>query len=99
MYLRHCTRKKGGSIVPESSLCQIFHDVLSGTFNIILYDIVHYDIKLSNILFFNDESVGCLCKTRDFSLTGGIGSIEARQEGDVCLYLWNCFHQELTSPV
>ena len=69
-------------LVPETAIWQICHDVSRGLFHIHSHQMVHYDIKLSNIFFVSNTKWGTICKIGDFGLAGDIGSRDDGQEGD-----------------
>jgi len=75
-------RSGAGRLVPETAIWQICHDVSRGLFHIHSHQMVHYDIKLSNIFFVGNTKWGTICKIGDFGLAGDIGSRDDGQEGD-----------------
>ena len=75
-------RSGTGRLVPEAAIWQICHDVSRGLFHIHSHQMVHYDIKLSNIFFVGNTKWGTICKIGDFGLAGDIGSRDDGQEGD-----------------
>lgn len=71
-----------GRLLPESTIWKICHDIVSGLSHVHSRNMVHNDIKPSNIFFVAHSRLGCICKIGDFGLAGDIGSVEDGQEGD-----------------
>jgi len=70
-------------LIPERAIWQICHDISRGLYHIHSYNMVHYDIKPSNIFFvFNAKWGGTICKIGDFGLAGDVGTKDDGQEGD-----------------
>ena len=69
-------------LIPERAIWQICHDISRGLFHIHSHNMVHYDIKPSNIFFVFNTKWGTMCKIGDFGLTGDVGTKDDGQEGD-----------------
>jgi serine/threonine protein kinase len=70
------------TIIPESAIWKICHDVSAGLSHIHSCGIIHCDIKPCNIFFHYSDSEGCICRIGDFGLADISGSEEDGQEGD-----------------
>eukprot|EP00521_Asterionellopsis_glacialis_P008589 CAMPEP_0195286336 /NCGR_PEP_ID=MMETSP0707-20130614/3836_1 /TAXON_ID=33640 /ORGANISM="Asterionellopsis glacialis, Strain CCMP134" /LENGTH=1234 /DNA_ID=CAMNT_0040345969 /DNA_START=389 /DNA_END=4093 /DNA_ORIENTATION=- len=71
-----------GRIVPTMTVWKICHDVLAGLSHIHSHNMVHHDIKPSNIFFVQHHRLGAMCKIGDFGMAGDVGTMEDGQEGD-----------------
>jgi serine/threonine protein kinase len=71
-----------GCLMPEEVIWKVCHDICAGLSHIHANNLVHNDIKPSNILFFKHRNFGALCKIGDFGMTRNAGSKEDGQEGD-----------------
>lgn len=71
-----------GRMVPESTVWKIFHDICAGLSHMHAHNLVHCDIKPSNVLFVSHAHFGAMCKIGDFGMAGDIGTSEDGQEGD-----------------
>lgn len=69
-------------LLPESTIWRICHDIVSGLAHIHSHNMVHNDIKPSNIFFAAHNRIGCICKIGDFGLACDSGSTEDGHEGD-----------------
>jgi len=71
-----------GRLVPEMTVWKICHDVAAGLSHIHSHNLVHHDIKPSNIFFVPHSRLGAMCKIGDFGMAGDVGTMEDGQEGD-----------------
>jgi len=69
-------------MIPEQSLWKICHDVIAGLSHIHSHNLIHNDIKPSNIFFASHGRLGCICKIGDFGLAVDFNSAEDGHEGD-----------------
>ena len=68
-------------LIPVNTIWKVFHDISCALQYMHSLNIVHQDVKLSNILFsmYNDGSV--VCKLGDFGIAGQVGSAVEEGEG------------------
>ena len=71
-----------GRLVPEKTVWKIAHDVVAGLSHIHSHNIVHNDIKPSNIFLVSHGRLGAMCKIGDFGVACESGTSEDGQEGD-----------------
>eukprot|EP00980_Cylindrotheca_fusiformis_P012365 scaffold3036_cov117-Cylindrotheca_fusiformis.AAC.4 len=68
--------------LPNTTVLKICHDISAGLCHIHSHQLVHNDIKPSNIFFVLNSRFGAMCKIGDFGMAGSVGSSGDGQEGD-----------------
>jgi membrane-associated tyrosine/threonine-specific cdc2-inhibitory kinase len=71
-----------GRHLPNMTVWKICHDISAGLSHIHSHQLVHHDIKPSNIFIVPNSRFGAMCKIGDFGMAGDIGSSSDGQEGD-----------------
>ena len=68
-------------LIPESTIWKVFHDISCALEYIHSLNIVHQDVKLSNIMFLLQDDGNIVCKLGDFGIAGQVGSPVEEGEG------------------